>query len=321
MIQSTSLQQHFYVQGWRQIESNINLHDVRKNMTQITSVTTAEGFEMWVDPADKLISAAIIPTKTWEPHVTAVFKRELASRRGAVFVDVGANMGWFALVAAMLPQCGKVIALEPNHGNLQLLSRSILANKLNKITVYPYAAGDKPQQMRLFSSSGPTGTGFVVPADENRDVNGTFVQCVRLDDLLKDEPKIDIVKMDIDGHEPTVLKGMLQLVARHQPVIFSEFFPKGIRQLAGMEPEDYLEMLAGLGYQFAAIQTDGTELACDGVKNVMDFWRRHGEVLGIGEDVHVDLVARPVGVKKPQKSMLRAAMSFFRPESLNTSCM
>lgn len=257
------------------------------------SVTTVEGFKMHLDPADILISGPIMETKNWEPHVTAVFKRELAAKSGGVFLDVGANMGWFALTAAAQPQCAKVIALEPNHGNVQLLYRSMLANHFDKITVYPFAAGDKPTVLRLSSSAGPTGTGFVSPAGEHHDAAVVFVQSMRLDDLLKDERRIDILKMDIDGYEPAVVKGMQRLIARHLPVIFTEFFPKGIRQLTGMEPEAYLEMLGRLGYKYAVIgQQDGKETTCEDAQAVMTCWRNQCEAVG-GDHAHLDLVARP----------------------------
>ncbi len=78
-------------------------------------------------------------TKTYEPHVTNLVKGIL--KEGGVFLDVGANIGYFTMLAASLVKAnGKVIAIEPNPQNLQLIYSSLLENHLSNVAIYPYAA-------------------------------------------------------------------------------------------------------------------------------------------------------------------------------------
>ncbi len=259
--------------------------------TAVTS--TNEGFEMWLDLNDKLISEAILATGTWEPHVTSVFKKELNKKKDAVFLDVGANMGWFTLMAAGLPQCAKVIALEPNWGNLQLLYKSLIRNDYGNVTVYPYAATEARSLVQLTSSSGDTGTGFTSPISNETNLDITIVQGVKLDDLLSGEPRIDIIKMDIDGNEPCAIAGMLGAIEKHRPVIMAELFPKGLKELAGIDPEEYLDTFTGLGYSYAVINMEGKEVMCDSTAEVMQLWKSHGLDTKVGADIHLDFIARP----------------------------
>ena len=262
-------------------------------MGPTTVVSTNEGFEMWLDLNDKLISEAIRATGTWEPHVTAVLRKELDKKTDAVLLDVGANMGWFTLMAAGLPHCAKVIALEPNWGNLQLLYKSLTRNRFGNVTVYPYAATEERSLVQLTSSSGDTGTGFTSPVNSETDLDITIVQGVKLDELLGDEPRIDIIKMDIDGNEPCAIAGMLGVIRKHRPVIMAEFFPKGLKQLAGVNPEEYLDTFTGLGYSYAVINMEGKEVTCCSTAEVMQLWKSHGLDTKVGEDIHLDFIARP----------------------------
>ena len=262
-------------------------------MGPTTVTSTNEGFEMWLDLNDKLISEAILATGTWEPHVTSVLKNELNKKTGAVLLDVGANMGWFTLLAAGLPQCAKVIALEPNWGNLQLLYKSLIRNDFGNVTVYPYAATDARSLVQLTSSSGDTGTGFTSPVNNETNLDLTIVQGVKLDDLLSGEPRIDIIKMDIDGNEPCAIAGMLGAIEKHRPVIMAEFFPKGLRELAGIDPEEYLDTFTALGYSYSVINMEGREVICDSTAEVMQLWKSHGLETKVGADIHLDFIARP----------------------------
>src|SRR5690606_15185214 len=85
----------------------------------------------------------------YEPHVTAEVRRLL--QPGMTFVDVGANIGYFALLAASLVGAqGKVIAFEPNLENCELLRRSIAANGFDDfVHVHPYAVAEKAQFFTL----------------------------------------------------------------------------------------------------------------------------------------------------------------------------
>lgn len=242
---------------------------------------------MYVDPNDYFISNAIIHEGEYEPNVTAVFKRVLTPE--SIFVDIGANMGWFTLLSASVAKQGKVIAIEPNMGNVQLLYQSLLANKMENVIVYPYAVTATESILEL---SAVHSNGIVSTPGEVADEGHVFVRGVALDDLLSGEPRIDLIKIDIEGHEPIALEGMRQILQRHRPILISEFHPKFIRHTAGREPEAYLADLIALGYDLAVIDAEGREIQ-GSPDIIMEQWRKTNQQYDVKDLVHVDLIARP----------------------------
>lgn len=262
---------------------------MRHGRSSIETVDTGR-FTMYVDSEDQLVSAEIMRTKAYEPHVTAALTREL--RPDSVFVDVGANMGWFSLTAAACAPQGRVFAVEPNANNVQLLYRSLVANDFANVRVLPYAVSDQPRLLRLhFARS----NGYVSDVD---DLGGyvSIVQAQPLDDLLRDESRVDVLKIDIEGHEPVALRGMTETLTRLRPVLLTEFHPAMISRHAAVEPIAYLEALSALGYSLAVLHSDGTTsppLDPAGILREFDKVRR------ADVDMHLDLIGRPVDTAEP----------------------
>ena len=244
-----------------------------------------DGYAIYVDPTDHGVSSSIIGSKTYEPHVTNALRREL--KPDSVFLDVGCSIGWFALMAAALAPKGKVIGIEPNHNNLQFLYRSIVTNGFENIVVFPYAATDKSALLQLGYDAA---YGFVHGLDDASE--DQFVQGIAVDELVKDEPRIDVVKIDIEGHEPVAFRGMQQTLARHRPVLLSEFHPKLIREHAGGDPEEYFNSLTGLGYSVSVLTAEGEVIPRRSASEVMELWRVLNERNRTGDTTHLDLLAR-----------------------------
>ncbi|HEX8891306.1 MAG TPA: FkbM family methyltransferase [Pyrinomonadaceae bacterium] len=245
-----------------------------------------DDFVIYIDPDDPPIAESISQHKVYEPHVTALLKREI--KPDHVFLDIGCSIGWFTLLAASIVKDGKVIGLEPNHSNLQLLYRSLVENHFENVIIFPYAATDRRTLLQL---SGHAAYGFV-HSPEN--IQADYVQGVAIDELLGDELRIDIVKIDIEGHEPIALQGMLETISKHRPLIFSEFHPRCIRTVAGREPSRYIETLINMGYRLSVIEGNGDELDFGQASEVMDYWQMLNQKHSTGDMMHLDIVARPI---------------------------
>ena len=113
-----------------------------------------DGFDLYVMSND-YIGVSIIRNKNYEPHVTNLIKNILS--QDDVFVDVGANVGYFTMLASsILKGRGKVIAFEPNPQNLQLIYSSLLHNGYSKVEIYPYAVSNSAGILR-FTTVGSNG--------------------------------------------------------------------------------------------------------------------------------------------------------------------
>lgn len=269
------------------VESFMNSNEFlsQAGRSPFTSVDTGR-FTMWLDADDALIARGIMAGKTYEAHVTAVLEREL--KPGSVFVDIGANMGWFTLLGAGIAR--RVIAIEPNHNNVQLIYHSLLANRFDNVMVLECAVTDKPRllQLNFMRSNGS------VAAIEQDSAATTIVRGEPLDDLLRDVDHIDVMKMDIEGHEPIALRGMGEVLARCHPVLLAEFHPMAIRANSGGEPAEFLEALAGCGYRVAVIRHDGTETPPLDAAGILGEWEKLNSQMGSDGAIHLDIICRPL---------------------------
>jgi FkbM family methyltransferase len=257
----------------------------RRYRLRKTTRVQVEGFSIFVDENDHGVSSSIIHGKTYESHVTNALRRELKS--DSVLLDVGCSIGWFVLLAASLAPDGKVIGIEPNETNRQLLYRSIAANRFENVVVLPYAASDKRALLQLGYDAAQ---GFVHGLDGASD--DPFVQAAAIDELLKDEPRIDVVKMDIEGHEPVALRGMVKTLERFRPLLLSEFHPKLMRDHAGCDPAGYFDALLRLGYHISVLTPEGDQIPQASASELMNYWKSVNERHQTDDTMHLDLLAR-----------------------------
>jgi FkbM family methyltransferase len=131
-------------------------------------------------------------------------------------VDVGANIGYYALLfAEVLGPKGSIICFEPEPANLVELRRNILRNHLDNVEVIAKAVGNEDGTVSL--SSGINGR-------IARDGKGDFISPVcRLDTILTDE--VDFIKIDVEGYEGFVLEGAQRVLHQYRPTLFVELHP------------------------------------------------------------------------------------------------
>ena len=239
-------------------------------------------FRMYVRLDDWAIGARIALKRRYEPHVTAVMRPLL--RPGMVMVDIGANVGYYTLMAASrVGPTGKVIAFEPLDDNCALLSMSLKVNRFQNVTVHPLAVADFEGLVEFVIDDSNGGINIGDPP-----AGASLVQAVTLDAFLADERRVDIVKMDIEGAEGRALKGMRALLRRHRPLLFSEFTPSALPWRSAIEPEDYLDELRALGYRLFVIDRaqGASPVAQSNAEIISDFTASRLD--------HLDLLARPV---------------------------
>lgn len=139
--------------------------------------------------------------------------REL--RPGAVFYDVGANAGFYSLLASALVAPGPVYAFEPLPANAAYLRKHLELNRIRNVELFELAISDE------------TGTAFFT-TEETRamgklELTGDLsVQTATLDELVEEQRLAppDFIKMDIEGAEYLALVGGKECFARHRPKLF-----------------------------------------------------------------------------------------------------
>ena len=151
----------------------------------------------------------------YEPEVVRIIGEIV--KPGHVCVDVGANRGFLTLVMARLAgHQGTVHAVEPNPDTCRRLEANIVRNRrdhpgMATIIVHPFAALDSDGSAELFSSRVDAGRDSLQPFETP---NGRHVPTRSLDGLLRSESAIDFVKIDVEGAELSVIRGMHSIIKR-----------------------------------------------------------------------------------------------------------
>jgi hypothetical protein len=97
---------------------------------------------------------------------------------------------------------------------------------------------------------------------------------------------MDVLKIDVEGAEGKALRGMLELIERHRPVVFSEFTPSALPLMSGISPAEYLEMFTSRGYSLAVLTGDGPSRMA--AQQLLE----HTTI--VAPDSHVDFLAEPL---------------------------
>lgn len=198
------------------------------------------------------IAREVCFTGRYEPQETALLRSMLAP--GMTFVDVGANWGYFTLLAAhLVGSRGRVLAVEADPRMFQTLSANVARNSLLHVGIVHVAIAASEGYVTLSGfdeASGEWGLSRVVGSPGG--ATGTFtVPSAALDDILDERAidQVDVLKMDIEGAEEYALVGMAAGLERHRyrRIVF-EVHP-GILAERGRNAWDVLRVLSDAGYR------------------------------------------------------------------------
>jgi len=176
--------------------------------------------------------------------------------KGDVFVDVGANVGLFTLKAA--PQAGRIVAVEPGAEAGGQLDANIALNRFDNVAVVRKALSDTPGNAALFHNPlGHDPQAYSLVSDGS-DAGSETVEVTTLDLLVRDLalPRVDCIKIDVEGAEGQVIAGATDtLAAFHPTVIFEMNCPTLVK--ADGDTGAAWNRLAALGYSFAKLDDEG----------------------------------------------------------------
>ncbi len=213
-------------------------------------------FRIYASPEDTFVGNQIIRTHDYEPHVGRIFREHL--RPGMAVLDIGANIGYFSLLAASLVGAsGMVYSWEPSPDNIKMLCASQLVNGFKNLEIIQAAATDRIALLRYFRS-GSNGNVTEVGSGAPEDVlPAETVMGLRIDDVIPESARIGMVKIDVEGFEFKALSGAVKTLQRSRPIVVSEFSPESLKHGSGVSGREYLEFFVQLGYDLFFLRDDG----------------------------------------------------------------
>jgi FkbM family methyltransferase len=213
----------------------------------------ARGFTLHLDLADPVQRKLFFFGDYDERREADLISRVLDP--GEVFWDVGANLGYFTLLAAArLNNTGQVVAFEPGPSAYVCLTGNLSRNPFTNVLAFPVAASDREGEATLYSVQGqPDGRANLFrPGAEQTE--STKVSTVTLDGWRQQQnlSEPDFIKMDVEGAELTALTGARETLTAGDPLLLVEM-KEAIFQSLGTDRAAIQVFLSGFGYRPAGL--------------------------------------------------------------------
>jgi FkbM family methyltransferase len=213
-------------------------------------VHTLHSLLLIVDSTDLILTPQLVVYRQWEPELTQLFWN--SCRSDTVFVDVGANVGYFTVLAGSRIHAGgkgRVIAVEPNPECCALIERNLVINwSMCDIALHKVAVGAENGEVWLSSPADRAANAHMsfseTPANGERRFR---VPMAPLDALVPEGLAVDILKVDVEGHELSVFRGAHRVIGRSPNIrIVMEWSQKQMAE-AGVSPAAMRDELQSLG--------------------------------------------------------------------------
>ncbi len=216
-----------------------------------------EGVTLVLNQNDAIVSGSLA-LGCYETFNLNHFVRLL--RPGMVVLDVGANIGLYSAIASRaVGRDGTVVAVEPDEVNCRFIERTRNVNDAENLHVIHAAAGDRDGSTTLYLNRENVADHRIYDADGKR--HGVPVRLLTIDALVSEMGllRVDVIKVDTQGAEAKVLRGMVRTLAIPGITVILEFWPWGI-QRAGDDPAAVLDMIHAAGFVIHEIDGDRRRL-------------------------------------------------------------
>lgn len=212
------------------------------------------GVSLELNPEDRTLSATLWNDGVWEKTQTEQLLELLSP--GDTFVDIGANIGYYTVLAAQkVGPKGRVFAFEPDPESFALLQHNVERNGLSQVVVENKAAGAEEGKLELFLSTANRGDHRIYDPGGGR--SSVEVAVVRLDDYFaKAGGPIHAMKIDTRGAECAILAGMGALLEGHAELALVVAYYPGFVKAMGYEPAECFGDLAERGFSLRSIDDE-----------------------------------------------------------------
>lgn len=238
----------------------------------VSLTTTTFGDRIFVDTLDTISAPHLLLEGVWEGWIATFLRSVLQDLPRGSFVDVGAHLGWYTLLAhQLLGEDRTVHAFEPNTRVRELLNRTLHINGLAKQTrLYPYALADVDGTAKFEVPRSWSANARIVSDSSTAQLDGereplgdppehhsdyTVVPMRTLDGVMQDLGPVDFIKIDVEGAESRVLRGAERtLKVNLQVQLLVEHHDKGEQLEEEVKTMEWLT--TELGFALAVVEHD-----------------------------------------------------------------
>ena len=259
-----------------------------------------DGFWMHVNPEQYWDQEVIKRGGQWEPGLIRIIKAVVAP--GDLCLDIGSHKGYVSCVLALaVGSSGRVLSFDPDPRLGEELRNNVARNGFDQVTYFPLALGDKKSRIKLlltntlgWSTSFPSSLAGPDVIKEI-DVEASTVDLV-LSEIGADQKSVSFIKVDAEGAEPLIWRGMRNMLSRSSPVIAMEINFSAMKA-GGFSLDAFSEEIKAEGYSTICEITSSRTFG--GVKlSPVDIRRERGLLIEV-------LMARP---NSPSFKRIRSLM-------------
>jgi FkbM family methyltransferase len=210
---------------------------------------------MWLNLADRYVSRACL-LDNYEPIESQFVRRML--RPDSVFLDIGANIGWFTMIAStLIGDKGRIHAFEPRPETVAHLKRTIEVNKLGAVV-----------DVHNCALSAAEGVGFINWSKNTDNPGGSFLSLDAPAQRMENEKvavrtldsfelgRVDFIKIDVEGSEMKAIKGGEATIFSSRPVILTEINPNILKSISGISPNEFIDYFRNRNYKAMMLDRD-----------------------------------------------------------------
>ena len=213
------------------------------------------GFLLGVPGEEWRLASGLAIWGTLERGLTRCFERLV--KPGMTVVDIGASIGIYTLHAARLAgPNGTVFSFEPSPRVFPALQQNVITNgfaERHSVHCVQVAVTDRPGEWDLFFQLGLSGHSTLFPKRVAGELHAP-VPSAPLDDLVPAGTRVDVVKIDAEGSEPLIWRGMSRIIQESPGIVLlMEFAPSHLLR-AGVDPATFLAELDKSGFQLQRVE-------------------------------------------------------------------
>jgi FkbM family methyltransferase len=169
-------------------------------------------------------------------------------KKNDIFYDIGANIGWYSLHIAKKNTNSNIYSFEPINTTYNQLCNNIKLNKLNNITTFNCALGDKNDRIKFYFRKDMTGAASAQNITEDPLAEELLCYVRRLDDCWSEiGQNPSLIKCDVEGAELFVFQGGRKCLIECKPIVFCEMLRKWSAKF-GYSPNELINFFSELGY-------------------------------------------------------------------------
>jgi FkbM family methyltransferase len=238
--------------------SQTDIEKIEISAGEVMMISRRDGIKIAVDPEDhRTAPIEILNFGEYEPEETQVIRR--IAERMDTMLDIGANIGWYSLMASKLNPKAIIHSFEPIPATYRRLFHNFSLNASEHLQCYNYGFSDEPGSFPFyFYPEGGVNASMQNLAGRD-DVSVIDCELRTLDSALEWLPsnnRIDFIKCDVEGNELFVLKGGLQLLGKHKPILLCELLRKWSASF-GYHPNEAVDLLKSIGYNIYTVGSNG----------------------------------------------------------------